>query len=412
MKKFYAFFLAAAAALSANAASSQLYIMGNPAGGWNYNQGVEMTQTEAGVFTYELHATSAQWFAFTDLLGSTWDETNAHRYAPAGANNTVPAGDTNAMSYGKDASWQLPAGDYTLTVNTNTMNLAVGGIVDTKIGDLYLRGAISNWEAQPAYAFTTTDDNVWTLTVDAIEAGSEFKIGSSDWAYSFSSQETAMVLNTPYTCVEGGEDNNMALAAAATNVTFTFTVDTKTLVITGEDTPVPPTPVATPDALYIVGNVNGNTWDTTAGVALEKADNKFTVKNVQIDDAGEGFGYFTFVTTLGADWDAVNSADRFGATAPDAVITKTEAVPFILFAANVNASAANSWKAEAGKYDFVVDFETMTVAMSESQSGIEAIEAEAAEAEYYNLQGVRVVKPENGLYIEVRGKKASKVYIR
>ncbi len=43
-------------------------------------------------------------------------------------------------------------------------------------------------------------------------------------------------------------------------------------------------------------------------------------------------------------------------------------------------------------------------------SGIAAIEAENnAEAVYYNLQGVRVANPENGIFIEVRGGKAAKV---
>ena len=43
------------------------------------------------------------------------------------------------------------------------------------------------------------------------------------------------------------------------------------------------------------------------------------------------------------------------------------------------------------------------------QDSIEAIEAEAAEAVYYNLQGVRVANPENGIFIKVAGNKVEKV---
>ena len=46
------------------------------------------------------------------------------------------------------------------------------------------------------------------------------------------------------------------------------------------------------------------------------------------------------------------------------------------------------------------------------KSGIETVETEEAEAVYYNLQGVRVINPENGLYIERRGNKARKVVIK
>lgn len=46
-------------------------------------------------------------------------------------------------------------------------------------------------------------------------------------------------------------------------------------------------------------------------------------------------------------------------------------------------------------------------------SAVDEIEAEVAgEAVYYNLQGVRVAEPENGIYIKVQGNKATKVLVR
>ena len=51
--------------------------------------------------------------------------------------------------------------------------------------------------------------------------------------------------------------------------------------------------------------------------------------------------------------------------------------------------------------------------MGSTSTGAMAIEAaETAEPVYYTLQGVRVEKPENGLYIVVRGNKVSKELIR
>ena len=47
-------------------------------------------------------------------------------------------------------------------------------------------------------------------------------------------------------------------------------------------------------------------------------------------------------------------------------------------------------------------------------SGVEGVVAETADAEveYFNLQGVKVVNPENGLYIRRQGGKVEKVVIR
>lgn len=49
----------------------------------------------------------------------------------------------------------------------------------------------------------------------------------------------------------------------------------------------------------------------------------------------------------------------------------------------------------------------------EGGSSVSEIEAVGdGEAVYYNLQGVKVAEPENGLYIKVQGNKATKVLIR
>ena len=57
------------------------------------------------------------------------------------------------------------------------------------------------------------------------------------------------------------------------------------------------------------------------------------------------------------------------------------------------------------------------VAPKEDPSGVENIVVEEMEeidapVEYYNLQGVKVAEPSNGIFIKVQGKKASKVYVK
>ena len=90
---------------------------------------------------------------------------------------------------------------------------------------------------------------------------------------------------------------------------------------------------------------------------------------------------------------------------------------------DVTLSFRNNYKLEsvpAGTYDiecwvnlyngetslYVIKFE------KSATDGISEIEAEDAEAVYYNLQGVEVANPANGVYIVRRGSKVTKEFIR
>ena len=47
------------------------------------------------------------------------------------------------------------------------------------------------------------------------------------------------------------------------------------------------------------------------------------------------------------------------------------------------------------------------------ESGVTGIEADAnADVEYFNIQGVRVANPDNGIFIRRQGSKVEKVVIR
>ncbi len=63
-------------------------------------------------------------------------------------------------------------------------------------------------------------------------------------------------------------------------------------------------------------------------------------------------------------------------------------------------------------YLFAFEPETLalTVTMTSGVADIEA--AEDVPAVYYNLQGVRVANPANGLFLEVRGNQVRKVAVK
>lgn len=169
-----------------------------------------------------------------------------------------------------------------------------------------------------------------------------------------------------------------------------------------------------PDALYILGNLSVGSWTTDKGIEMTKNGNVFKAENVEIVSPGEGAanGYFAFVTTLGADWTAVNSGDRYGAVSKDGPLVPGVESEFDIFPANISAASCNSWKIPVGAYTITADFSTMKVKAVKTSLGIESVEVETeAEPVYYNMQGVRVDKPGCGLYIKITGSKIEKIIV-
>ena len=157
------------------------------------------------------------------------------------------------------------------------------------------------------------------------------------------------------------------------------------------------------EPLYLIGDVNENYWDTNTSLPMTYANGVYTIENVEIKDTFEGNGFFSFVTVQGTSWDAVNAGKRYGAQTSDEAIA--------LNVATTMSENWNAWKLPVGVYNFTVDLNAMTVTVSNG-SGVEGIEVEAGEAVYYNLQGVKVANPENGVFIKVQGNKASKVLVK
>lgn len=109
---------------------------------------------------------------------------------------------------------------------------------------------------------------------------------------------------------------------------------------------------------------------------------------------------------------------------PGSDITDNDAKNFTGMVGDVELNLRNHYKlesVEAGTYDITMvvniynDMPSLYVIKFEksSSSGIDEIEAaDNAGAVYYNLQGVRVDNPENGLYIRVSGNKVTKVLVK
>ena len=88
--------------------------------------------------------------------------------------------------------------------------------------------------------------------------------------------------------------------------------------------------------------------------------------------------------------------------------------PVTLYAEGVNASSAASWKVAPGKYGVKVIFgeNAIEMVLTQISSGVAGVEVADEAPVYFNLQGVRVAEPQNGVYVVRRGAKVSKEMIR
>ncbi|MDE6310763.1 MAG: starch-binding protein [Muribaculaceae bacterium] len=179
-------------------------------------------------------------------------------------------------------------------------------------------------------------------------------------------------------------------------------------------------PIVTPgtDYIYLIGEPAGG-WKTNIGEKITGSNGIYTYSG---ELTGGEYVYFGFAVALSAgpnDWETFN-AQRYGSALnselaePDANGNTIADYYTIPGAGNYTMGFPNgtSWRIAPGSYTFTVDTNTLTLKVQPGTSGVEDIEVETTEAVYYNLQGVRVENPSNGLYIRVQGKKATKLYIR
>ncbi len=291
---------------------------------------------------------------------------------------------------------------------TTTTNAAASMVIEGVQAPLYITGANvgGNWDPANAAEFDFDGTN-YTTTVT--EATTEFKISSTKGSW----DEFNAGNLTPDAAITNGGMVNLSVNKDGGNIVlpwagvWTITVASDLSTLTASTETPEPKPVY-PEVIYALGNINGLNWSTSEGVAFaHKADGVYEGE-INIDNADNGFGYFTFVTTLGDSWDAVNAGTRYGATEKDQLVE----AGVIYSMTNNWGGGSQSWKCAEGKCDIQVDIVNCTMQIMEF-TGVEGITIDNNGSNvYYNLQGVKVDKPQGGVFIKVQGNKATKVYIK
>ena len=164
---------------------------------------------------------------------------------------------------------------------------------------------------------------------------------------------------------------------------------------------------AYPEKVYILGHLDGiSAWKTNSGVTVDATeDGVYKATGVTVVDSSGGYGYFAFTDKLSStsnDWDGLGA--RYGANESNAAVT---------LGSNMTVSICdNSWKLAAGTYDMVLSLVDKTLKVTETvPTSVEETLVDSAAVEYFNLQGVKVACPENGLFIKKQGNKVTKVIL-
>ncbi|MBQ0068926.1 MAG: SusF/SusE family outer membrane protein, partial [Bacteroidales bacterium] len=206
--------------------------------------------------------------------------------------------------------------------------LAAASIFGMQAASVYILGqcgAGTGWDPSAAVPMQTTDGKIFTFTND-FEASSYFSFttqlgaSSSDWDgihdYRIAAPWNNYAINATnfdqeIACNEMGIDtDNAFLIEAAGNYTLTFNLEELTLVVhpNGE---IKPEEIV-PDGLYIMGEINGQAWNTNEGTKMTTTDDVVYTAEIAIADSAANFSFTKALSQTASNWSGI-APYRFGA---------------------------------------------------------------------------------------------------
>lgn len=317
----------------------------------------------------------------------------------------------------------------------------------------YFVGAMTGWSLDESLKFSQ-EGNVYTLTLPngikdpagtaAKDKGWKVWTGSWDNGKNFGAGDiTSAASGVEIDAWYKGGNNFSYETEGSTTIVFTLvagsdvadsSIPSKIKVIySGGDDPQP----VVPETLGVLSTPwGGDTGNEVAVTPMSQTDaaiwsiDNYTVGVVppatgQTEPSTDG--YVQFAVNLDATtWDELNEADRYGAAVEGTAIVfngvaATETLKCFTNSAALDADkagACNAFKIAPGTYDFKVTFNadgTTTLDCKMYASGVENVGIDTdneSEAEYFNLQGVKVGNPSNGVYIRRANGKVSKVFVK
>lgn len=270
-------------------------------------------------------------------------------------------------------------------------------------GPFYVVGAFQGWAVDAAPEMTKVGDK---YELEVANMKSAFKIlnaqswdATGEWAAA--SANDKITLGTPFQLTakaEGVTTSDLFFAEAdeVSNAKLVLDPTNMTLTVTG-------TPVTGNPELWMVGGFTTPVWSNPGA---ESASPKFT----------ETDGVYTLTYTFAGEFEFKIAADgwapQWGLYSPGDVLN--DELPDCILDKKAGSDPGNVLGDFTGDYKVTFDINTCEVVFEKAEGdGIEGVGVDAnAPAVYYNLQGVQVANPTNGLYIVKQGNKVSKVLVK
>lgn len=265
------------------------------------------------------------------LNQGTWEPNAIHNHVLRDVVTRAPSGDavkwngdntyTNTYTVTLDKAWKTDnmhivafmartgAGVNKEVINAELIDMK--DVPESGAADpaLYLIGSFNEWNEEQMTPLTLGEDGLWTATID-LEAAAEFKLkdeagnwwGGVDEAQAGYFMITDELLGQEIQLVDGA---NFKIPETATwNITVNR--ENMTMIINKE--------VVEPERVFILGEVNGNSWAPYTGLEMETEDNVTFTAHVTCDGVNDGYSYFSFTTRLASD--TLEFVDAWNAIAP------------------------------------------------------------------------------------------------
>ncbi|MBO4870559.1 MAG: hypothetical protein J5565_01080 [Muribaculaceae bacterium] len=231
---------------------------------------------------------------------------------------------------------------------------------------LYLIGSFNDWDKNNMVPLTKTSTGKWTVT-QTMEANAEFKLRDEKgyWYGAVGDDDLVFTKNqvtviTPIPLEQPGMSFVMPVAG-----TWTITADKTHLmmVVSGEWNETVPDPDPDPVDVYVLGEVNANTWAPNVGLKMTK-DPDANIYYADIVGSGlyveddNFYSFFSFTTKLAEgdnDWDAI-APYRFGAVSNGDFHVTEDMLGMSLSLTNENGQA---FRIPNGAYTLSVNLDEM-----------------------------------------------------
>lgn len=245
-----------------------LYLIGEPAGGWDTSKGLEMKKISDGVFEISVDFKGKNSFGFVKELNSSgdWTAFNSCRYTPAERGAEPVVGENDMLYTGDDSndySWDLGAGKYTFTVNTNTMKFILtsesGDVPTPAKDDIYFTGDVNDWAFLDSYIMSE-ENGIYTYKAGVIRGGLSFKLSAKSWDPAYTSRNSEMLPGNTYDVTTGDRLDNMAFAVDVEDAVLILDTNIMKLTVKGNTSGVAEIGMDSAEAEYF----------NLAGVKVEK----------------------------------------------------------------------------------------------------------------------------------------------